>query len=147
MVALFRDIFAYHHHFNQKLIDELKKHEAVLPARTIPLFAHVINAHQIWNARILGLAEFGVQQLHQLADMAQLDETNYLATQKILDSVDLEKTITYKTSKGQPYTNLVRDILFHAANHTTHHRGQIISDFRQSGIQPLVTDYIFYKRG
>ncbi len=147
MVALFRDIFAYHHHFNQKLIDELKKHEAVLPARTIPLFAHVINAHQIWNARILGLAELGVQQLHPLADMAQLDETNYLATQKILDSVDLEKTITYKTSKGQTYTNLVRDILFHAANHTTHHRGQIISDFRQSGIQPLVTDYIFYKRG
>lgn len=147
MNTLFKDIFIYHHHFNQKLIDEFRKHGPNLPQRSFPLFCHVLNAHQIWNARILNTDEFGVHQQHALEQCPAIDETNYLNTLKILETVDLESAITYKTSKGQPFTNLVRDILFHAANHTTHHRGQIISDFRQSGIAPLVTDYIFFKRG
>lgn len=29
----------------------------------------------------------------------------------------------------------------------TYHRGQIATDFKNTGLQPLVTDYIFYKRG
>jgi len=147
MTALFKDIFTYHHHFNQQLIEEFQKHASKLPERSFPLFCHVLNAHQIWNARILKMGEFGVHQQHAPAQCAAIDETNYLNTLKILETVDLESAITYKTSKGQPFTNLVRDVLFHAANHTTHHRGQIISDFRQSGIPPLVTDYIFFKRG
>ncbi|MBL7865765.1 MAG: damage-inducible protein DinB, partial [Cyclobacteriaceae bacterium] len=60
--------------------------------------------------------------------------------------VQFEKVVQYTNTKGQSFSNTVRDILFHVANHTTHHRGQIISDFRQSGIQPLVTDFIFYIR-
>lgn len=147
MTALFRDIFTYHHHFNQKLIEEFRLHGQHLPERSFPLFCHVLNAHQIWNARILKAEEFGVHQQHALEQTALIDETNFTTTLKILETVDLESTITYKTSKGVPYSNLVRDVLFHAANHTTHHRGQIISDFRQSGIPPLVTDYIFFKRG
>lgn len=40
----------------------------------------------------------------------------------------------------------IQQILFHIANHFTHHRGQIISDLRQNGIEPRISDYIFYKR-
>jgi uncharacterized damage-inducible protein DinB len=106
----------------------------------------MLNAHQIWNARILKSEEYGVQQQHALEQCALIDETNYTTTLKILETIDLESVITYLTSKGQPFSNSVRDILFHVANHTTHHRGQIVSDFRQAGIPPLVTDYIFYRR-
>ena len=146
MVPLFKDIFAYHHHFNQKLIEEFRVHGPKLPGRSLPLFCHVLNAHQIWNARILKVEEFGVHQQHALEQCAVVDDSNFTTTMQILDTVDLEDSVTYRNSKGQVFSNLVRDILFHAANHTTHHRGQIISDFRQAGIPPLVTDYIFYKR-
>jgi len=146
MTTLFRDIFTYHHHFNRKLVEEFRVHGPNLPQRSFPLFCHMLNAHQIWNARILTGEEFGVQHQHALDQCAAIDETNYMDTLKILETVDLDSAVTYKTSKGIPYTNLVRDILFHAANHHTHHRGQIISDFRQAGIPPLVTDYIFFKR-
>jgi uncharacterized damage-inducible protein DinB len=44
------------------------------------------------------------------------------------------------------YINSIQQILFHVANHFSHHKGQIISDLRQSGIDPIVIDYIFYKR-
>ncbi len=147
MIALFKDIFTYHHHFNQKLIEEFRVHGGKLPQRSFPLFCHILNAHHIWNTRILKAAEkFGVNQEHRLDQCPEIDKTNYQTTIQILDTVNLDASIDYKTSKGQPFSNRVRDILFHAANHTTHHRGQIISDFRQAGIQPLVTDYIFYRR-
>jgi uncharacterized damage-inducible protein DinB len=71
---------------------------------------------------------------------------NLDTTVKILNTLPIDKSITYKTFKGDGYTNTIQDILFHVSNHSTHHRGQIISDFRQSGIEPIVTDYIFYKR-
>ena len=37
-------------------------------------------------------------------------------------------------------------MLFHFVNHSTYHRGQIASNLKEHGIEPLVTDYIFYKR-
>lgn len=146
MKDLFKDIFTYHHHFNQKLVGEFRTHLANLPTRTFPMFCHMLNAHQVWNARILKEQEFGVHQQHALEQCALVDETNFTTTLKILETVDLVAVITYSNSRGQVFSNLVRDVLFHAANHHTHHRGQIVSDFRQAGIPPLVTDYIFYKR-
>lgn len=146
MIALFKDIFTYHNHFNQKLIEEIRMHGDKLPQRSFPLFCHILDAHQIWNARILKTEEFAVHQQHTLEQCAILDDNNFTTTLRILETVELESSVPYKNSKGQVFTNSVRDILFHAANHTTHHRGQIISDFRQAGIPPLVTDYIFYRR-
>ncbi len=147
MKELFADLFKYHHHFNQKLIVELKIHGPKLPERSFPLWCHVLNAHQIWNTRILGGTELGVRQVHALEELGAIDDTNFTNTLRVLELADFDRVVNYKTSKGQPFTNTVRDILLHVANHTTHHRGQIISDFRQTGIEPLVTDYIFYRRG
>jgi len=146
MKELFHSMFAYHHHFNQKLIDELVKHEKALPARSIPLFCHVLNAHQVWNSRLAGGTPLGVQDLHSLERCRTLDADNFKTTSALLETIQFDKVVQYTNTKGQSFSNTVRDILFHVANHTTHHRGQIISDFRQSGIQPLVTDFIFYIR-
>lgn len=146
MKEFFEDIFKYHHHFNQKLADLFMEHRAKISQRTIPLFSHVLNAHQIWNSRILGVTSFGVHQLHKLEDFKTIDESNFGDTLKILSAFDLNKQVRYKTSKGDEFQNSIQEILFHTANHSTHHKGQLISDLRQSGIEPIVTDYIFYKR-
>lgn len=146
MKNFFREIFTYHHHFNGKLLDQLQENEEMLPARTIPLFCHSINAHQIWNARITGKKEIGVHDVHSFERCAELDRENYGETLRLLEEVELDKLILYRNSKGNEFSNSVHDILFHIANHFTHHRGQIVSDIRQSGIAPIVTDFIFYKR-
>jgi len=75
-----------------------------------------------------------------------MDATNYDRTLKILEKIEPEKMIVYSNSKGETFTNLVKDIIFHIINHSTYHRGQIAMEFRQSGLEPLNTDYIFYKR-
>ena len=146
MKTFFKDIFEYHHFFNQKLITVFIAHEEALTQRTIPLFSHCLNAHQIWNSRILKTDSFGVNQIHNLQDFKTIDSNNYSNTLKIIDTFDFDEIISYKNSKGDVFSNSIKDILFHAANHYTHHKGQLISDLRQQGIEPLVTDYIFYKR-
>ena len=142
----FQEIFEYHHHFNQKLITEIKAHLSHLPERTLPLFCHTLNAHQIWNARIQNQTPVGVNDVHSIDSCIALDSNNYYDTIKIINNEDMERLVVYKNSKGQQFVNKVQDILFHVANHSTHHKGQIISDFRKEGIDPIVTDYIFYKR-
>ena len=146
MIEFFKDIFEYHNHFNQKLADLLIVNSNKITERTIPLFSHSINAHQIWNSRILETKSLAVHQIHTLEKCKELDNQNYNDSLDILSDFDLAKKISYKTSGRIEFENSIQQILFHIANHFTHHRGQIISDLRQSGIEPIITDYIFYKR-
>lgn len=63
------------------------------------------------------------------------------------DSKDLEKELSYKNIKGDPFTNKIFHIIQHVVNHSTFHRGQIITMLRTAGItQLLPTDFIAYAR-
>ena len=146
MKDFFRDIFEYHHYFNQKLIELLISNSTHLSGRIIPLMSHIVNAHQIWNSRILNLPPLGVHAVHTLEVCCDIDKGNFVNTMKILTEFDLEQKIAYGTSKGGKFENSIKEILFHIANHTTHHRGQIVMELRKGGIEPIMTDYIFYKR-
>jgi len=142
----FKDIFEYHNHYNQKLADLLIANKEQISERSIPLFSHMINAHQIWNSRILNTSSLGVNDVHTLEKCKALGQSNFTDSLKILDNYDLTTVIKYRSSEGETYQNTIQEILYHASNHHTHHRAQIVSDLRQKGIEPIATDYIFYKR-
>lgn len=147
MKAFYRELFEYSYHFNQKLADVFSENAGKTSDRSVKLFNHILNAHQIWNNRINPKqTTFGVWELHSIHDLKGIDKTNYAHTLQILDKFNLNETIDYANSKGQTFSNSTRDILFHVINHSTYHRGQIATEFRQNGLDPLVTDYIFYKR-
>ena len=146
MKQFFKDIFDYHHNINQKLTALFINNEDRLSKRTNPLFSHCINAHQLWNARITGGNQFGVFDVHSFDEIKSLDLQNYEDTLSIIESKDLSEIIAYTNSKGLPFENSIQKILFHIGNHFTHHKGQLISDLRQNGIEPLVTDYIYYQK-
>lgn len=147
MDLFFKDIFEYNHHFNQKIANQLIENEPKVSARVISLFSHVINAQQIWNVRITeNKNTLAVNQIHSFEDCKKIDIENYQQTIQILETYELDKTIQYANSKGDKFENTVRQILFHVSNHSSHHRGQIIADLKQNGIEPMITDYIFYKR-
>jgi uncharacterized damage-inducible protein DinB len=147
MQSFFKELFEYSHHFNQELIAVLTTHPDKASEKAVKLMNHVLNAHQIWNNRIdPRQATFGVWEMHRPEDLKAIDDTNYEHTLHLLDKVDLDETIHYANSRGQQFSNRIRDILFHAVNHSTYHRGQIATEFKQHGLEPLVTDYIMYKR-
>jgi len=147
MKTFFKELFEYGHHFNQKLVDVIIDNPERTSEKAEKLINHILNAHQIWNNRIEpNQAIFGVWELHAVADLKTIDQTNYEQTLQILDKFELTETINYSNSKEQTFSNCIRDILFHVVNHSTYHRGQIATEFKHHGLKPLVTDYIFYKR-
>lgn len=146
MEKFFKDIFDYHHQTNQQIIQLLLENERKLTERIIYLLSHSLNAHQIWNARITNSKTVGVHDLHELAECAQMDKENFRETLSILNNHELNQKISYQNSKGDRFQNSVQEVLFHISNHFSHHRGQIASALRAQNIQPLATDYIFYKR-
>ncbi len=128
-----------------KLI-EIFQHEKSISPKAISLFSHVLNAQHVWANRILGEpVALGVWENSSADRFAEIAADNFKLLGKILDTVSLEKEITYKNSTGI-YTNTVKDILFHIFNHSTYHRAQIASLFKLDGIHPPVTDFIMLKR-
>ena len=59
----------------------------------------------------------------------------------------LNSELTYKTVAGAEFKNKVSDIFQHVFNHSTYHRGQIVTMLRQLGFTELFsTDYISFCR-
>ncbi len=147
MKSFFKELFEYNHYYNQKLSGVFEAHPDETSKKSVRLFSHVLNAQQIWNNRIEPKQPAsGVWDLHPAGNFKSMDTKNYEQTLQILDTCDLDKSISYSTSKGAPFGNTVRDILFHVINHSTYHRGQVATEFRLHGLEPLATDYILFKR-
>lgn len=146
MISKFSELFEYNFHFNQELIRLFENEFELVPDKSLKLINHIINAHQVWNSRILNQAPFHPWQMNDFSDLIQMNDTNYNNTIKILQEFELNKTIDYQNSLGNKFDNKIEDILFHIINHSTYHRGQIALLFGENGIEPLVSDYIIYKR-
>ena len=59
----------------------------------------------------------------------------------------IKNNIQYKNIEGKEFTNTIADIVMHVMNHSTFHRGQLISMFREVGITKIPsTDFITYCR-
>ncbi len=147
MEELFKELFDYSFFINQKLWDNFTDNTDKTSDKSIQLYSHILNAHRVWNNRIEPKqTPFGVWEIHLIQDCKDIDKVNYEHSLSILDKFDLNDTISYTTTTGQSFSNTIWDILFQVINHSSYHRGQIATEFRQSGLDPLLTDYIFYKR-
>lgn len=148
MKDFFTELLQYNFDSNQQLVELFNQQSSMISDRSKMLFSHVLNAQHIWNHRILSEKfQLGVWEIHALNDLQKINEENFQRSLKILETDDLERKISYSNSQGKEFSNTVRDILFHIINHSTYHRAQIATDLKASGVQPLATDYIVYKRG
>jgi uncharacterized damage-inducible protein DinB len=116
------------------------------PAQPLKLLAHILSAERLWLERLEQQPqslpvwpEFSVAQCKaQMADLARIWR-EYFGR---LSSAELFEQITYKNSKGEPWTSTVQDVLTHVVMHSAYHRGQIASLVRAGGGTPAYTDFI-----
>src|SRR5450631_3405973 len=96
MKSFFKELFLYNHHCNKKLIELLTDQSMNIPEKTLLLFNHILNTHEVWNSRI-NLQEpcFGAWEIHQASQFKILDHANYLNSLIIINSPDLENVINY----------------------------------------------------
>ena len=147
MKIIFEELLEYTFAFNDKVIDSLMMLDKNAPEKSVRLINHTVNAQEIWNSRIdekkIGIGVWDIRDLKELK-AANLD--NYKKSLAIIERGKFDKKIRYTNTKGLSFENTIHEMIFHVVNHSTYHRGQIASDFKMNGIEPLITDYIFYKR-
>ena len=113
--------------------------------------AHIMGAEWLWLERFQGRTG-RLPSGDQFPDLASLRkrwaevERDLLAYVDALSAADLERSFDYWDMKGNPHTSLLWQTLQHVANHSTYHRGQVTTLFRQLGAKPIGTDLIGFYR-
>ncbi len=138
--------FAYDDWANHEVLVAITGGSGSPSAPALKLLAHILSAERLWLERIRQQPqtlpvwpEFNlVQGKAQIDELAQLWH-DYLAQ---LSPAALSERVTYKNSKGEPWTSAVQDVLTHVVLHSAYHRGQIASLMRAGGQTPAYTDFI-----
>jgi uncharacterized damage-inducible protein DinB len=114
--------------------------------------AHIVWVEQLWLHRWLGKPNPSVPQgadLKSLQDVisrwegVEAERARFVAG---LDESGLDETRLVKPSSGGAYVHTLRQMFRHFINHSSYHRGQIVTFLRQLGVKPPSTDLILYYR-
>ncbi|WP_066829859.1 DinB family protein [Rufibacter ruber] len=135
---------------NWRVLKSFDRVEGELPEYSQLMFSHLLNAQAIWIARITGTkSPVTVLQVHSLEELHKLHEQTSPKLVELYsnaDETELNRTIEYTNTQGKAYSTKVRDILTHAINHATYHRGQVARGLRLAGHEPVNSDYVTYVR-
>lgn len=135
---------------NGRVLESFAWINGEVPQQSLHLFSHALNAQAIWIARITGTqSPVKVFQLHTLEECRQLHEQTSPRLAEMVDNLteeEMNRQIAYTNTQGKAYSTKVLDILTHAFNHATYHRAQVAANLRQSGHEPINSDYVTYVR-
>lgn len=116
-----------------------------------PTLVHMVGAEKVWLERFRGSAQpflsenppKSLAELKTVWEKVGFDAAKWLGT---MTDKKLGETFTMKTVKGDTFTHLFWQAFQHVVNHSTYHRGQIITMMRQLGVKPPTTDLIVFYR-
>jgi uncharacterized damage-inducible protein DinB len=145
MLGYIREMFLYNDWANHEALHSLREMEHP-PERARKVMSHIIAAELLWMTRLQQVAqqtpvwpELGLSDCAQKLTALRAAWESYFTE---LTEADLDREIAYTNSKGEHYTNAVRDILMHVLMHGTYHRGQIAAAVRDRAGEPAYTDFI-----
>ncbi len=115
--------------------------------------AHLVSSEWVWLRRWKGTSPTAPPFRDDELTLGNLDATwrpIERETQVFIEALtpgDAERMISYLTTRGQPFAEPLWQQLQHMVNHSSYHRGQIVTLLRQLGAEPLGTDLIAFYRG
>lgn len=157
-LAEVRRLFDYTEWANTRMTAELLAFSEEQLDRNIPsslptireTLAHIFSAEWIWLRRWKGESptvappwDGGIASL--VAEYGYLRSERAELLRSLTDE-DLGRAISYRTIKGDPFTQPLGELFLHVVNHSTYHRGQLTTMIRQAGGTPPGTDYIVFVR-
>lgn len=110
---------------------------------------HILAAERVWLSRFLG-SPLHLPSLSVYADFAALENAfqeywpqleAYLAS---LRPEDLGRELTWTNTLGVTRTLVQWGLLLHFVNHSSYHRGQLVTMLRQLGYPAPGTDLVYY---
>ncbi|MFC0183767.1 DinB family protein [Pseudarcicella hirudinis] len=145
----FERLFEYEHWANLKVIDAIE--ETRFPnAKCMELLNHILAAQNNWLSRVRHeqtyMALWEMRDLFECIHLLTKVTQNWKQLIAQMDENEFHKQISYKTSLNETYTSSVAEIITHLINHSTYHRGQIVSELKGKIEKMPVTDYIAFMR-
>jgi uncharacterized damage-inducible protein DinB len=158
-VAEIRTMFEFNRWANRKLLDavslltheELTRDMSTSYKSVLGTLLHIFWAEWVWLERCLGRSpgehELPVADLRDAAAVGarwrslESDQQRFVET---LTADALARRIAYRNFAGEPWEYTLAHMLQHVVNHSSYHRGQVVTLLRQLGRQPPMTDFLFY---
>jgi uncharacterized damage-inducible protein DinB len=155
-----RELFAYTAWANGRMLDAA----AQLPAEKLSATAassfpsilgtlgHIVGTEWIWLRRWHGdsptatpawVAGSSLSELRARLAAVEAEREGFLGG---LADADLERIVEYRRLSGEAHADRLADLVRHAVNHSTYHRGQLATQLRQLGAHPPGTDLLIYLR-
>jgi uncharacterized damage-inducible protein DinB len=114
---------------------------------------HIWDAQEIWMKRLNGTSvnswpsHHFTGTLHEALELFNEGSNEYVSFLKNIPENGHFTSVEFHSTDGTPYFNTIEEIISHVMNHSTFHRGQIVTMLRIAGFQNLTsTDLIRYYR-
>jgi uncharacterized damage-inducible protein DinB len=112
---------------------------------------HLVGAEKIWLERFQGNPQpfldknppATLAELKKVWEKVGYDTAKWLGT---MTDRNLGETFQMKTAKGDTFTHVYWQAFQHLINHSSYHRGQVVTMLRQLGVKPPSTDLILFYR-
>lgn len=111
---------------------------------------HMAGAEWIWLERWHGTSHSHGWHGADFADLAALRarwQAIEAARRALLDELSeeaLQRELSYRNLKGEPFTLPLSAQMQHVVNHATLHRGQVVGMMRQLGLTPPGVDLLYF---
>lgn len=156
-----RELYAYDRWANRLILDaaselgadELERDLGSSFSSVRETLAHILAAEWVWLERWRGRSPEAVPDSWNLGTLDELltkwaeveDDQAVLLSE--MSEADLLRRVAYRNTKGEPFEQPMWQMLRHVVNHSTYHRGQVVTMLRQLGADAPSTDLIlFYRR-
>ena len=137
-----------------QLPEEMQQQKIISSFSSIELtLLHLMNVESIWwqrmklveNIHIIEASTFTVTQISQKILDASTQWKEWVDKST---TAAFEHEFVYRNSKKEQFKQPVFQMLLHLFNHQTYHRGQIVTMFKQLGVDKIPpTDFIEWSRG
>jgi uncharacterized damage-inducible protein DinB len=128
--------------------EQLRKRTAASYETVFGTLAHVFWSEWVWLRRWTpNLSEVDprssqhVTQLKTFWAAFEPEQRRFLTG---LVDADLTRVISYENPPGTTWSYSLQHMLQHVVNHSTYHRGQLTTLFRECGIAPRPLDFLVY---
>ncbi|HTU41290.1 MAG TPA: DinB family protein [Candidatus Aquilonibacter sp.] len=149
LLDYFRRQFIYNAWANSEVFSALNA-SGNSESKGLRLLAHILSAERLWLERIKSQPQGLPVWPDFTMERCRVEMENVAKRwREHLDQISMDQLsekIRYKNSKGEEWASSVENITSHVLLHSAYHRGQIASQMRAEGKQPVYTDFIHATR-
>lgn len=113
---------------------------------------HMLFAEWIWLERFKGVSPTEVLDEGEFSDVVALRdrwtvvEAHRALWWKALPEDEVSRRLKYKTVKGEAFEARLWELVQHVVNHSSYHRGQVVTMLRQLDAKAPTSDLVAYDR-